>query len=416
MAMKNKRLYLMLFFFLVPLSVILTQCFNAAKSADPRGQNYAGSKACIKCHKEIYDGYINTPHNISSRQASIHNIHGSFLKGQNIFNFSDSLKVVMQKRAGGVYQVAYKNGKAMQSQRFDIVFGGVKAETYLYWKNDGLFELPISYFENLHNWTNSPGYAGGIVNYTRPIVTRCFECHSSYISEKEGQPQSLSNSTEFDRSSIILGIDCERCHGPSAQHVTFHTEHPEEKRATFITSFNSLTRAQKLDACAVCHSGNKDRYLASTFSFKIGDTLAKFKEPDFFRQEPKPATIDVHGNQNGLLAASKCFLMSNMDCSTCHNTHNNKKPDLITYAANCSNCHKSANHNQCKLKEQLGGNLITNCIDCHMPAKPSDVIKVESEAGKMIVPYLVRTHNIAIYPQETKKILAFINSGNKQRN
>jgi hypothetical protein len=48
-----------------------------------------------------------------------------------------------------------------------------------------------------------------------------------------------------------------------------------------------------------------------------------------------------------------------------------------------------------------------------MPAKPSDAIKVESEGGKMIVPYLVRTHNIAIYPKETKKILEFINSRNK---
>lgn len=400
----------MFFFFLIPLSAILTQCFSPAKSADPRGENYAGSKTCIKCHSQVYAAYINSPHSTSSAQASVHNIHGSFLGGKNAFAFNDDLKVVMEKRDSVLYQVAYKSGKQIQLQRFDLVFGNRKAQTYLYWKNDGLFELPISYFDDLHSWTNSPGYVGGIVNYSRPILTRCFECHSSYIGEKEGQPQTLSNDTKFDKSSIILGIDCERCHGPAARHADFHIAHPEEKKATFIATFNTLTRAQKLDACAVCHSGNKERYLSSTFSFKIGDTLAKYKEPDFFRQAPKPSTIDMHGNQNGLLAASKCFLMSNMDCNTCHNTHDSKKTTRATYAAKCSNCHKVANHNECKLKEQLGPALITNCIDCHMPAKQSDAIKVESPDGKMVVPYLVRTHNIAVYPDETKKVLAFINS------
>jgi hypothetical protein len=409
--MKQKKFFLPLFFFLIPLSVILTQCFTPAKSADPRGENYAGSETCRKCHSAVYEAYIGTPHSKSSSEASVHNIHGSFVSGQNVFSFNDSVKVVMENLDTGLFQAAYRSRKLLQKQRFDIVFGNRKAQTYLYWKNDQLFELPISYFDGLHSWTNSPGYAGGVINFGRPIVSRCFECHSSNISEKQETSQTLTRDVRFDKSSIILGIDCERCHGPGARHADYQTEHPEEKKAAFMTSFKSLPRARKLDACAVCHGGNKDHYLASSFGFKIGDTLANYKVPEFFHQEPKPSTIDMHGNQSALLAASRCFISSNMDCTTCHNTHDQKGTSLITYAAKCADCHGNARQKECKLKGQLGQNLIINCIDCHMPTKPSLAIKVESAAGRMVVPYLVRTHNIGVYPYEAKKVLAFISNG-----
>jgi len=38
------------------------------------------------------------------------------------------------------------------------------------------------------------------------------------------------------------------------------------------------------------------------------------------------------------------------------------------------------------------------------------VIRVESVDGKMAIPYMVRTHRIAIYPEESKKIMSFIKS------
>ncbi len=140
----------------------------------------------------------------------------------------------------------------------------------------------------------------------------------------------------------------------------------------------------------------------------MGDTLSKFKEPHFLRENPNPETLDVHGNQNSLLAASKCFLMSNMDCNTCHNVHKNESSNLIAYSQLCIKCHNEPNHNNCKIASQLTTALKNNCIDCHMPLKPSNIISIAA-GGKKDVPYLVRTHYIAVYPEESKKILAFIN-------
>jgi hypothetical protein len=47
-----------------------------------------------------------------------------------------------------------------------------------------------------------------------------------------------------------------------------------------------------------------------------------------------------------------------------------------------------------------------------MPQKSSHIITIGEAGGKMNSPYLLRTHRIAIYPEETQKILAFIKTKN----
>ncbi len=397
---------------MVPLSTLLTQCFKATKQ-DPRDVVFAGSDKCMKCHKDVYESYLHTAHFSSSRPSSVHDFHSN-LSANKSFTYGDREKVAVEKRSDGLYQVAYTNGKQTEAHRMDITFGGVKAESYLSWRGKELFELPLSYFDALHKFTNSPGYASDHANFERPILRRCFECHSSYIKEVPQQNIDMQNrKVELDSTTLIYGIDCERCHGPAANHVNFHTDNPDVKEAKYIVKFSSLTRAQKLDACAVCHSSNKQKFMKTAFVFKMGDTLAKFREPDFLRENPDPATLDVHGNQSGLLAASKCYLMSSMECTTCHNPHVNESADMRIYSQRCMKCHNEANHNFCTMAPKIGAAISNNCIDCHMPLKPSNVISVAAGGGATQVPYLVRTHRIAIYPEDTKKMLAFINQQKK---
>jgi hypothetical protein len=414
--MTGKKAFIICLIALIPVAVVFTQCFYRQKTdVDARGQNYAGSAACIKCHSDISRSYLHTAHFGTSKIASATNVQGNFSEGFNTFNFAGNQKVVMQKRDSGLYQFGYVNGKQTNAGRYDIAVGGVKAETYLSWRGSELFELPISYFNAIHNWTNSPGYAADKINFDRPIVARCLECHSSYIYQ---QPQRTLTNTRvmFDKNTLIAGIDCERCHGPAQAHVNFHIENPEQKKARFITSFKSLSRAQKLDACAVCHSGNSDQLITSAFNFKPGDTLANFKQPGLFAAHIDGRKIDVHGNQNGLLAASKCFLMSNMDCTTCHNTHVNERNNMVMYNKRCNTCHNLDNHNICKLTPQLGPAIQNKCVDCHMPAKPSNLIAVQTASEKSATPYLVHTHLIAVYPAEAKKILDYINKAVSLKN
>jgi hypothetical protein len=406
--MLKQRTFFLALLLLIPLSFLLVQCLSD-KPQDPRAEIFAGSASCEKCHKDIYDSYLHTAHYLSSRPTTPEIVHGSFDPHNNTLQYADGAAVKMEKRNGELYQVSYTNGKENLAHKMDITFGVSKAQTYMCWQDKQLFELPVSYFSAVHGWANSPGYDGGKPDFNRPILQRCFECHASFIRKASQQNVDMQNrKVEFEPASIIYGIDCERCHGPAANHVNYHEAYPEEKQPKYITRFASLSRAQKMDACGVCHSSSKQAFQVSTFKFKMGDTLARFKEPDYLNIQTNAASLDVHGNQNGLLTASKCYMMSNMDCSTCHNTHVNNGGNLALYSQKCMSCHTQANHNLCKVAPTLSAVMQNNCIDCHMPLKPSNTIAVNDTSGKKSSPYLVRTHLIAIYPNETKKILAFL--------
>jgi hypothetical protein len=104
-----------------------------------------------------------------------------------------------------------------------------------------------------------------------------------------------------------------------------------------------------------------------------------------------------------LLESSKCFIGSNLTCSTCHDTHVNDRDKVVLYAARCMTCHNKDTHNECKLTNQLSAAVLTNnCISCHMPAFSSKLI-VAGQSGA-----LIHTHHIAIYPEETQKVLAMV--------
>src|SRR6266487_2523701 len=111
-----KRKMIRLAIFLVSLIVIFSQCFKFKKENDPRGNAYAGSKSCVKCHKDIYRSYLHTAHFIASQPADSNTIQGSFVSGANEFLFNASMKIVMDKHDNGFYQTSYINGKATESQ------------------------------------------------------------------------------------------------------------------------------------------------------------------------------------------------------------------------------------------------------------------------------------------------------------
>ena len=374
---------------------LFTMCFHGQISADPRGQAYAGSGECVRCHGSVSGSYEHTAHFLSTRVADEFSVKGNFSNDSNAIFVNDSTKIVMEKKDSGLFQVLYKNNKPISAHRFDLVMGAVKGQTYLYLQNDSFFELPVSYFAALNRWTSSPGYDFAHLTFKRPVVKECFECHSSFADVGKSQVNESSI-----KKNWILNIDCERCHGPAAAHVQFHDKHPEEKQSAFLVSFKTLTRSQKIDLCAVCHSGTKHILLRSTFGFKMGDSLASYMIPLSTGDQ-----LDVHGNQSQLLSQSKCFRMSNIDCSTCHNIHVNERELLQNFNYTCQKCHAPGQH-FCGMANDSNFVFIKdNCTNCHMPAQASRAIVVQSANNALAIPNMVVNHRIAIYPEVTAKIM-----------
>ena len=384
---------------------IFSTCINKkTDSNDARGITYIGSAKCINCHKNIFDTYTSTSHYLSSRPASKDAIKGSFSPDSNAFYYRPALKVAMEQRDSGFFQVAYIDNVEKQAHRFDIVFGsGRKGQSYAYWMGNYIFQLPVSYFAPENSWVNSPNYPPHNVKFDRNITIGCFECHSSYINKTFEEISGDQVINQFDKNQIVYGIDCERCHGPSASHVNFHEENPLEKKPRYIALSSTLTNDEKLAMCAMCHSGPRETY-KSTFDFVPGDKLSKYVHQD--TSSVNTTEIDVHGKQYQLLAKSQCFIKSKvMNCSSCHNTHVKERDNLALFSQRCMNCHKPDNHNFCKLAPSTGNNIVNNCIDCHMPAKPSSLITLMSQDQTKPNSAFVRTHYISVYPKETKKFL-----------
>lgn len=396
-------------FTFVMLLAFLTSCKNESDNyIDPRGTDYAGSESCIQCHKTQHELAFKSSHFKATAPATLENVLGHFNKGNHVFIYDKNTKLVMEKRNDSLYQVLYKNGKEVEAHPFDIVFGTKHAQTSAFWKNHYTYELPISYYKSINSWATSPGYPADQPNFTREIAKECYACHSSniasqYVTTSSDKVNSMMMDAEnfMNPKTLVYGIDCERCHGPSKSHVQAHLKFPDLKKAQNIVLFKNLNRQQRLDACAICHSGNDKLKMKSRFLYKPGDNLN-----DYFRATPSSNDsihFDVHGNQLGLLAQSKCFQKSKvMDCMTCHNPHENAPVKLASYSKICMSCHQGLKHNENTLKTTSTVELANNCVACHMPKTMSNAIKFQISTTKKMSNYILRTHKIGIYPNNKK--------------
>ena len=377
----------------------------AATIQNGDGNKFVGSAVCATCHKDIYESHIKTAHYRDSRPAAREFIKGNFSSGKNKFVYNKWMEVEMEQKNDSFFQTGFVNGIEYQREPFDIVIGsGRKGQTYLYWNENKLYELPVSYYTPLNSWCISPGYSPNFINFDRIIPANCLECHGTYA-KTDGDSD---NPTTFDKNQILYGIDCERCHGAAADHVAFQKEHPEEKTAKYIISTKPLDRQLRLDGCALCHSGFR-KMIRPAFSFTVGNKLDDYSTATY--SSDSASTLDVHGNQYGLLIASKCFKMSNqLDCSSCHNVHVNEANSPEIFSQRCITCHTETKHATLQIRADRKVMFNKNCIDCHMPMLPSKKIVLNVADFENVVPDMVRTHRVGIYPEKTKEFLQKIKS------
>lgn len=332
--------------------------------------------------------------------ASSTSIAGSFVGDDAVLRTSNPrLHFRLEARPDGYYQTAVLGAPpdtTEVSERFDIVTGsGRRGQSYLYWRGDRLYQLPVSYWAELDEWVNSPGYRDGVANFDRAVAPRCLECHATFFeSVRAPDPGNRVGLNRYDRDRFILGVSCEKCHGPGREHAERRRAGSREWLGSTIVNPARLGRERQIELCALCHGGAGEQK-APAFTYRPGQPLADYLELD----PPAPGdAADVHGNQVGLLARSQCFQASaTLTCSTCHDVHVTKR-DAATFSPACLGCHRVES---CGLFPARGASLAENCVDCHMPRLPSNAI-VSTHEGRPLRPRL-RTHWIKVYPQSASE-------------
>jgi hypothetical protein len=360
-----------------------------------------GSTACRSCHQEIYDSYLRTAHKATSSPANLQTVKGSFLAGHNKYLFGKQDSVVMRSTDSGLYQFNYAGGELRYAVPFGIVVGsGTKGQSYLYWRDNHLFQMAISYYTSANSWSNSPGFPRYQANFERPIHSECMGCHGSFTDVDFNSGTMLE---AYNPKTLVMGVNCERCHGPGGNHVEMFTRDPKAKGDPLLVNAARLSRLQQLDACGVCHASIY-KTMNPVVSFRTGDTLAMVPMENL----DSTGHIDVHGNQYGLLKRSKCFTASaTMTCSTCHDPHRAERGNEALFSQRCMACHTEKNTNFAKMVPAMAVDQVKQkCITCHMPKQESKVLNVRLDQNQSRTPAVMRSHLIRVYPDTLPSISA----------
>lgn len=369
------------------------------------GEQFIGSHTCKECHADIYASHLKTAHFNTSALASADNIIGSFDDGAAILSL-DELEVKMIEQGDAYYQqvIDKKTNQTLPAQQMDVVIGsGVKGQSYLTWEDERLFQLQASYYPPTDSWINSPGYPNQFIK--RPVRDGCLKCHVTFATNRDFSGQG----NWYDSAKMVYGVDCEKCHRPAGKHVVFHRENPDVTTAAHMLKLDTLSRQLRLDACAQCHSGPRDRILqGNSFTYLTGEPLEKHSRN--FHTGQSDQDLDVHGNQYGLLTSSQCFIQSaEMDCSTCHDPHVNQRNDANFFNQKCMSCHQT-NSAICTEDSAIKNAKDDNCISCHMPTMPSKMMSLQLTGDPEETAVFVRTHLIAVYPDDNELLEETIDS------
>jgi mono/diheme cytochrome c family protein len=389
-APKKRQLYQTTGWVLLPQTPE-SQIADPTITRDSPRPGYVGPEVCAECHQERYDGFVQTAHARTTRQASPETIRGSFAAGSNRLATRDPrLHFTMVQKEGGFYQqvTVEQDRSYIHEQRVDIVAGSANhGQSFLYWMDNRLYELPVTYFTELDRWVNSPGYPDGTADFARPINARCLECHATYFESVPG------TENEFVPERSILGVSCERCHGPGSRHVSHHRDRPDETEAQHIVHPALLPRSRLIEVCAQCHSGAGKARLKPPFTYQPGERLDEFMILD---QPDRKQKGNVHtANQLVRLSLSRCYREStDLTCTSCHDPHKDEHAQHDIFAERCLKCHEIA---QCGGVDAMGSLADANCISCHMPLRHDEKIRLQGPQADQLP--LIRDHFIRVFPQ-----------------
>lgn len=232
----------------------------------------------------------------------------------------------------------------------------------------------------------------------------CIRCHAT-----AGQPRPRREEQVFDTRVADLGIACEACHGPGADHVRF-------QRAAVAAVFSAgdeaspipdgvldrIVQPRKLDpvrsshVCAQCHSmkwfDETEGWAESGFRYRPGEDLeatTPIIRPSRLHEQPRVASvveqtpgllkdffwpdgmIRVAGREFNGLVESACFQRGQMSCLSCHSMHdyadrNDQLKAGMDGDRSCLQCHDAANYGTTHTRHPAGSSG-SACVECHMP-------------------------------------------------
>ncbi|MEL6547140.1 MAG: multiheme c-type cytochrome, partial [Myxococcota bacterium] len=368
------------------------------------GVNYRHASACTQCHPDHQRSWYRTYHRTMTQEASPESIIGDFDNAQ--FSFDDGYGRAF--RTDDEFFIELPDDPALVSERgmkpgtyrVDRVVGSHEVQVYMTKRPDGAYlTLPFEWRERDKRWVTTTGNflqppkERALFGHTAEWNASCSYCHNTKVSPRRQPP---SSEILYDTQVEELGIACEACHGPGAQHI-------EENRSPLRRYYYRLTgkadptivnperlpATESIQVCGRCHGkwyakeSSKRRILTESDIFIPGQMplAAHYEDPIALLgrgedasgylwpdQTPRPTSMEYQG-----VALSACFQGGAMTCGSCHSMHDAppdtqlSMTDLPETAAREDNSMCTQCHGELATSGHGGHDKTIGCVDCHMP-------------------------------------------------
>lgn len=286
--------------------------------------------------------------------------------------------VVKHQGSGSVLRVTMRHGTMFHrleengfSAEYPIRYqvGGGMGSTFLIQVGNYLFESPLSWY-NGYGWDVSPGYASKpVLEFDRAVAKECIDCHATGARFDDPDGRHLV-------STSLRPITCERCHGPSAEHV----QHPTTSN---IRNPGKLSGRVRDSICEQCHLEGAHRILnpgKDWTDYHPGGVAETVFATYVLLGNDKPEV--PLASEVEQLAESRCAQASQgkLWCGTCHNPHRAPRPRQLEIREVCSSCHQ-------KLSPKVHPVGLKECTSCHMPTTTKVTISHASHTDHRILRY-----------------------------
>jgi len=301
---------------------------------------------CINCHAKETEAYLKSP--MGNSIAPPTPLAGGHVIGQQ------GAELSIRESDGRMIHLLAANGfTAEHAVAYEIGAGKI-GYTYVVRIGDYLFESPASWYRK-HGWDFSPGYGNmASADFDRLIDSSCLFCHS-------GNARFAGSDGRRFSGVALAPVSCERCHGPSEDHVRT----PSSKN---IVNPAKLPRRARDSVCEQCHLEGETRLLnpgKNWPDYRPGEELEHIAVTYLLTRGDREVRAVEQVEQ---LALSKCARASagKLWCGTCHNPHREVTDRAREIRAICQGCHPTLS--------KAAHASVTECVSCHMPRLSADDI------------------------------------------